>query len=48
MVDMWMNNTIKSNDIVLIYTFDEASRMLVESSKKLFYDYGKCNCFKSE
>ncbi|XKL65808.1 hypothetical protein PGB90_009228 [Kerria lacca] len=38
-VDMWMNNTIKSNDIVLIYTFDEASRMLVESSKKLFYDY---------
>lgn len=40
MMDVWMNFTVKTNDIVLMYTFDEASRMLAESSRKLFYDYG--------
>lgn len=39
-MDMWINTTVKKNDIVLIFTFDEASRMLTESSRKLFYDYG--------
>lgn len=40
-MDMWINASVKQYDIILIYTFDEASRMLAESSKKLFYDFGK-------
>lgn len=40
-MDMWFNATVKQNDVVIIFTYDEASRMLAESSKKMFYDYGE-------
>lgn len=40
-MDTWINSSVTMDDIVLVYTYDEASRMLAESSKKLFYDYGK-------
>lgn len=39
-MDTWINSSVTLDDIILIYTYDEASRMLAESSKKLFYDYG--------
>ncbi len=39
-MDMWINASVKQNDILLIYTFDEASKKLTESSKKIFYEYG--------
>ncbi|XP_065217317.1 protein O-linked-mannose beta-1,2-N-acetylglucosaminyltransferase 1-like [Planococcus citri] len=39
-MDMWLNTSVRESDVLIIFTFDEASRMLAESSKKLFYDYG--------
>ena len=39
-MDMWLNATVREGDVLIIFTFDEASRMLAESSKKLFYEYG--------
>ena len=39
-MDMWLNASVRENDVLIIFTFDEASRMLAESSKRLFYDYG--------
>lgn len=40
-MDTWINSSVTLDDIVLVYTYDEASRMLAESSKKLFYNYGE-------
>lgn len=42
-MDTWINSSVTTDDIVLVYTYDEASRMLAESSKKLFYDFGITN-----
>lgn len=45
-MDMWLNASVRESDVLVIFTFDEASRMLAESSKKLFYDYGINFCFE--
>lgn len=44
-LDEWLDHMVKVGDVVIFFTFDEASKKLTKKTRNILYNMGKCLMF---
>lgn len=40
-LDVWLENMVKTGDVVIFFTFDEASKKLTKNTRNILYNMGE-------